>query len=129
MTAPTQDEQQQQQQAAITSALYQSVAPVNVAANDVYGQALAFRDELLAMQDDATSDLIDGYVASWQAIKAEMDGLLGEYASAQDAAKESGVPVPPSWLFEANRMQAVLDTLQAAISDFMSRSAAPSITA
>lgn len=63
--------------------------------------ARRFRQELLAGEKQAASDIVQAYGQAWQAIKSRIDALTGQVEEERQAGRE----VSSGWLFQLRRLQ------------------------
>lgn len=88
----------------------------------IYQVAEKHRRELLRNERRAASAMVREYGAAWQRIRTQLDALTRQIADARKAGEE----IEASWLFRQNRMQSLLDQVQAEIARFVDY-AAPEI--
>lgn len=81
---------------------------------DIYDLAAQFRRQLLAHDREAAAELIGYYGEVYRRLRQRIDVLLRQIADARAAGEE----VSPAWLFQAERMQALLDQVAAEMRRF-----------
>lgn len=81
----------------------------------IYRTVEKHRRELLAMERNAASAMVREYGQSWQNIRKSLDNITSMIADMRQAGEE----VPPSWLFQRDRLKILLAEVQTEIVRFV----------
>lgn len=84
-------------------------------AGRIYQAVERFRRELLRGERWASAEMLRAYGQVWQALRAEIESLARRHYEAQ----QTGQPVSPSWLFERQRLDALIEQVEREIERLM----------
>lgn len=76
--------------------------------------ARVFRNQLLAGERAAASDIIRYYGNAWQSIQRALEGVLSKISDAQKAGED----VSPAWMFQADRLRNLQLQIESSMSAF-----------